>query len=126
MNFDLRNWYTTGTIYLHQQQDNMIVGKFQVFLIVGKYFSSGDMIFHQYFPSGNSLTLWLRLDESHMNLDGYFWRNFKDWQTSKITLKRTPSLYQRALNYASSGDLDHLKELVHALTFHSKLLIFVR
>jgi len=105
-------WYTTGTVYLHQHDNDIIVGKFLDFLIVGKIFSSRDLIIHQYHPWGHVLTLWLQLDKRHCALEGYFWRKWKTQQKSQITFQRTPYLYQKALNYASSGDLDRLAELI--------------
>jgi len=106
------HWYTTGTVYLHQQDNDIIVGKFLDFLILGKVFSSHDLIIHQYHPWGHVLTLWLQLDKRHCALEGYFWRKWKTQQKSQITFQRTPYLYQRALNYASSGNLVQLRELI--------------
>lgn len=105
-------WYTTGTVYLYQHvKSNEVVGKFLDFLIVGKVFGK-DLIIHQYHPWGHVLTLWLQLDERHCALEGYFWRKWKPQQKSQITFQRRPYVYQKALNYASSG---HLSKLMHLI-----------
>lgn len=114
-------WYTTGTVYLHQRpKDNVVLGRFLDFLIVGKVFDR-DLIIHQYHPWGHVLTLWLQLDERHCALEGYFWRKWKPQQKSQITFQRKPYLYQKALNYASSGRLGELAELIFEESFNIDL-----
>jgi len=114
-------WYTTGTVYLYQHvKSNEVVGKFLDFLIVGKVFGR-DLIIHQYHPWGHVLTLWLQLDERHSALEGYFWRKWKPQQKSQITFQRRPYVYQKALNYASSGHLSELKHLIDEEKFDINL-----
>lgn len=110
-------WYTTGSVILIQQKDGTtVIGKFLDFLIVGKLFDR-DLIIHQYHPRGHVLTLWLQLDRRHQSLEGYFWRKWKPQQRSQITFQRKPFLYQRALNYASSGSLSQLIDLIRNENF---------
>ena len=95
-----------------------VVGNFLLGgVFIGKFFSSGDLILHQCFPSGNIVTFWLKHDKKHLNLEGTYWHSARRGEKFQIVMRRTPDLYQKALDYARIGDVDKLKELVKTFFF---------
>jgi len=123
MNLFDGEWFTSNRVFLYEVENNQLIGWFQQYLLLGQVYGD-EILFHQYCPGKENVTLYCTLDKSHNELVGHYFsgKGLAEKRRQPIQMLRAETPHFYAFQAIEMGDMDRLSKLrkKFALDFDSQ------
>jgi len=123
MNLFDGEWFTSNRVFLYEVENNQLIGWFQQYLLLGQVYGD-EILFHQYCPGKENVTLYCTLDKSHNELVGHYFsgKGLSEKRRQPIQMLRAETPHFYAFQAIEMGDVDRLSKLrkKFALDFDSQ------